>query len=89
MSRVTDVDAVDEFSWRAGYDQAVIDDTKKVQLALDIVAYLVKENERLRGLIDPAPVEAEDDALVECVECGSQFLWWQENAHQVSRCGVE
>ena len=33
--------------WKAGYDQAVIDDTKKVELALHVVSYLVKENRRL------------------------------------------
>ena len=92
MSSITDLfeDTIDEFSWRAGYDQAVIDDTKKVQLALDIVAYLVKENERLRGLIDPAPAEESfEDSLVECPDCGSQYLWWQENAHMNFRCGAE
>lgn len=40
-----------EFSYKAGYDQAVIDDTKKVELALHIVSYLVKENERLAKLV--------------------------------------
>jgi hypothetical protein len=51
MSRITDVDAVDEFSWRAGYDQAVIDDTKKVQLCLDVIKYLNGENARLKALL--------------------------------------
>jgi len=37
--------------WQAGYEQAVIDDTKKVELALHIVSYLVKENERLTKLV--------------------------------------
>jgi hypothetical protein len=41
-----------EFSYRAGYDQAVIDDTKKVELALEIVAYLEKENKRLTKLVE-------------------------------------
>jgi hypothetical protein len=40
-----------EFSYKAGYDQAVIDDTKKIELALDVIAYLVKENERLTSLV--------------------------------------
>lgn len=51
MSRITDVDAVCDFSYKAGYDQAVIDDTKKIELALDVIAYLVKENERLTLLV--------------------------------------
>ncbi len=41
-----------ELSYRAGYDQAVIDDTKKVELALEIVAYLEKENKRLTKLVE-------------------------------------
>ncbi len=41
-----------EFSYKAGYDQAVIDDTKKVELALEIVAYLEKENKRLTKLVE-------------------------------------
>ena len=92
MSSITDLfeDTIDEFSYKAGYDQAVIDDTKKVQLALDVISYLVKENERLRGLIDPAPAdEPFEDSLVECADCGSQFLWWQEQAHMNFRCGAE
>ena len=53
MSSITDLfeDTIDEFSYKAGYDQAVIDDTKKVQLALDVISYLVKENERLSKLV--------------------------------------
>ncbi len=41
-----------ELSYRAGYDQAVIDDTKKVELALEIVSYLAKENKRLTKLVE-------------------------------------
>ena len=52
MARLVDVDAVCEFSYKAGYDQAVIDDTKKVELALDIVSYLVQENKRLTKLVE-------------------------------------
>ena len=51
MSSITDLfeDTIDEYSWRAGYDQAVIEDTKKVELALHIVSYLVKENRVLKA----------------------------------------
>lgn len=38
--------------WRAGYDQAVIEDTKKVELMLHVVNYLAKENRRLVGQLD-------------------------------------
>lgn len=92
MSRITDLfeDTIDEFSWRAGYDQAVIDDTKKLLLALDVVSYLVKENARLRELIDPAPAdETFEDSLEECPDCRSQYLWWQEQGHLAGKCGVE
>lgn len=41
-----------ELSYKAGYDQAVIDDTKKVELALEIVSYLVQENKRLTKLVE-------------------------------------
>ena len=41
-----------ELSYRAGYDQAVIDDTKKLELSLDIVSYLVQENKRLTKLVE-------------------------------------
>jgi hypothetical protein len=53
MSSITDLfeDTVDEFSYRAGYDQAVIDDTKKVQLCLDVIKYLNGENARLKALL--------------------------------------
>lgn len=53
MSRITDLfeDTIDEFSWRAGYDQAVIDDTKKLLLALDVIKYLNGENARLKALL--------------------------------------
>lgn len=47
MVDVFDFDEV----WKAGYEQAVIDDTEKVELALHVVSYLVKENARLRGLV--------------------------------------
>lgn len=33
--------------WKAGYEQAVIEDTKKLELALHVVSFLVKENRRL------------------------------------------
>jgi hypothetical protein len=91
MSSITDLfeDTIDEFSWRAGYDQAVIDDTKKIVLALDVIAYLNKENERLRAELAGVERFRHEDSLVECAECGSQFLWWQEQAHQASKCGVE
>jgi hypothetical protein len=52
MARLADVDAVCEFSYKAGYDQAVIDDTKKLEVALDIVSYLVQENKRLTKLVE-------------------------------------
>jgi hypothetical protein len=85
MSRITDLfeDTIDEYSWRAGYDQAVIEDTKKVELALHIVSYLVKENRELRRKL----ALSEGDDLVECGVCGEEFLWWQENAHFVKKCG--
>lgn len=53
MSRITDLfeDTIDEYSWRAGYDQAVIDDTKKIVLALDVIKYLNGENARLKALL--------------------------------------
>ena len=38
--------------WKAGYEQAVIEDTKKLELALHVVSYLVKENRRLVGLLE-------------------------------------
>jgi hypothetical protein len=50
-----------EFSYKAGYDQAVIDDTKKVELALEIVSYLVKENERLTKLVRQQGKRLADD----------------------------
>jgi hypothetical protein len=49
MSRLADVDAVCEFSYKAGYDQAVIDDRDKLQLALDVIAYLNKKVAELEG----------------------------------------
>ena len=38
--------------WKAGYEQAVIEDTKKLELALHVVSFLVKENRRLVGLLE-------------------------------------
>jgi hypothetical protein len=54
MSSITDLfeDTIDEFSYRAGYDQAVIDDTKKLLLALDVIAYLNRRVAELEGDVD-------------------------------------
>lgn len=46
MSSITEVFEFDDV-WKAGYEQAVIEDTKKLELALHVVSFLVKENRRL------------------------------------------
>lgn len=40
-----------DFSYKAGYDQAVIDDKAKLVLALDVIKYLHGENARLKALL--------------------------------------
>jgi hypothetical protein len=47
----SEVFAFDEV-WQAGYEQCKIDDTKKVELALHVISYLVKENDRLKALLE-------------------------------------
>lgn len=51
MSSITEVFEFDDV-WKAGYEQAVIEDTKKLELALHVVSFLVKENRRLVGQLD-------------------------------------
>lgn len=85
--------SVRQSEWfKAGYEQAVIDDTLRLaslieanKLAIEVIRSLVRQNDVLRE--DVPDVVSEDDALVEC-GCGEVFLWWQQGSHKLKGCGL-